>query len=225
MTATRLHRVLLVTALGALPAGAATIAGFEFGDETNGATLSPTTTAAGVTVSAVAISPGLIDGSSFTEAQSTGGNPDGRLTVLDAGFGNMTDAIANDEYVQVTINPNGNEMTLDGISLDARGGGSTGTRIFGVFVSTDGFASDPAPGDALYTSSDLGTSYTNTGTIAPGITDTTDTVTLRLYFHTGSNSRDIRIDNIVITGSVVPEPSSLGFGLLGCAALLRRRRS
>jgi hypothetical protein len=189
-------------------AAADTVALYTFGDETNGATLDPESTLAGVTVSTISISPSLIDGTSFTEAQPTNGNPDGRLTIRDAGLENMQAAIDGDEYVEFTIDSAGTEMTLDGLSFDASGGGSTGTRILGVFVSTDGFASDPVPADAIITTSDLGTSY-QPFSGDPGISGTTSVVTVRIYAHTGSNSRDMRIDNLAVSGFLGAAPTEL----------------
>ncbi len=41
---------------------------------------------------------------------------------------------------------------------------------------------------------------------------------------TGTANNDMRIDNFLVTGTAVPEPSSALLGLLGLTALLRRRR-
>lgn len=70
-------------------------------------------------------------------------------------------------------------------------------------------------------------SFTRVTLDLSGITALNNSAVVALRFDDWSNgtgNNDMRIDNFLVTGTAVPEPSSALLGLLGLTALLRRRR-
>lgn len=152
-------------------------------------------------------------------------------------------AIANPDYIQFTITPaTGQIVNLDSIVFDHEASNDQSTAFtsnLSLFASVDGFATTPAAGDALGTSTaDIGASiggnpqvqindvtYSLAAPQFQGLTDA-DTVTFRVYgFDDGTLSGQInRIDDIRINGSEVPEPASAALLLIGAIGLAARRR-
>ncbi len=72
---------------------------------------------------------------------------------------------------------------------------------------------------------DLTSANANAGNSFTGLVND-DVVEFRFYFsdNVNDNARVLRTDNIVLSGDVIPEPSSALLGGLGALVLLRRRR-
>jgi exo-beta-1,3-glucanase (GH17 family) len=134
-------------------------------------------------------------------------------------------------------------VSFETIVFDHAGSNALATSFsssFSVFASLNGFSSNPAAGDAFGTST-VTITPTPSGssqTFATGVTfsfgsafqnlTSASTVTFRIYGFDNSDSNDQipRVDNIQVTGSAVPEPSTyvlLGVAMLGLVAFRRRR--
>jgi hypothetical protein len=160
----------------------------------------------------------------------------------------LANAIMTPDYLQFTLTPAaGQVMSLTSFIFDHLASNDTTTAFtsnLSIFASLNGFATTPAAGDALGTSTvtvnaSIGAGNTLLGNdvafslSAPAFQNLTSssTVTFRIYgFDNATGSEQInRIDDIRIDGQLtaVPEPSSMllalsGFGLVAWRQLRRR---
>ncbi len=132
------------------------------------------------------------------------------------------------DFASFTITPSaGFKLNIDSFSFDGRKGGSS-SRIIGIASSATNTFSTPANFNYLY-AADPGTSIVNLisnndpGAAFQGL----DTLT---FVFTLSGNNTLRLDNLVVGGSVVavPAPASaaaLLIGSLGVLVAIRRRRA
>jgi|GEM_PF-1855056 len=198
--------LVTISALCASSSQAATLASFSFpaGVTTNGAT--PT---AGITVTSVTTDSSF---NSFTS--STGFDSAAQISGASSFFAATSQAAAGDALVfTITADP-GYSFSLDGFSFIAR-------------------STAQAPSDIGFkvglTAYDFSLSYSNDSTIttisnqALGLTGLTSAViSIQGWNSTGTSS--LQLDNLVATGTIVPEPSTTLLGAVGVLVLLRRRQ-
>ncbi|HLL89055.1 MAG TPA: PEP-CTERM sorting domain-containing protein [Tepidisphaeraceae bacterium] len=128
-------------------------------------------------------------------------------------------------YLQFTLDPVASGVDLETFVFDAARGGTTGTRTFNVLYSFDNFAT--AGTSASGGNVTLSSNGYNYNRYTYDLSDeagqaTTSNITFRIAGQS-SGGTPVAFDNIMVTGSAVPEPASLG--LLGVAGLgLSRRR-
>jgi hypothetical protein len=183
---------------------------------------SPTLVGADVTASNVAPRPADttngLGGNLSTESDGVGF----RLDFSPAGNTSVSEAVAEEAYFSFTLTAAaGKTLDLDGFSFRARGGGSTNTtRSVFVRTSADDFTANVFSTPTLPSSLSPLAAYSHTFTSIPELS----AVTFRFYAINsgGTFSRSVEVDDIVVGGTVVPEPVSLG--LLGIAGLLSMRR-
>lgn len=138
-------------------------------------------------------------------------------------------AVAANDYYTFTATPSaGFSLNLTSLNFDlARSGGSFTGNLF-IRSSLDGFTSNLFSDTAASGSTGL----TTTGlTLDSSFQNLTTPVEFRFYFAdngttTTDNSVVFRLDNVVLSGDVIPEPGSaalLAFGALGLAFRRRAR--
>ena len=210
---TNLTSLLALSAFAvAIPvAHGATVVFYDFATDLN-----PTTEAANTSSTAVA-------------GEGFGGT--GRSSFENNAFGRGISMDVGESYLGFTINADSG-FTLDLTDLSflyriSQIEGASTEFTFEVRSSVDGFAAE-VPG--TYSTNPTGVSGSNrtasfdlTGGDFAGL----ETVTFRLGVtgNGASNFNDIaRWDDILVEGSVIPEPSAALLGSLGLLALLRRRR-
>lgn len=154
------------------------------------------------------------------------------------GGSTVQDALTAAQYMHLTVTPlAGQSFTLSSLSFDifAATGTTTSFRQIYVFSDKTGFAD----GDELLTGS-TNPSYTTPFSLIPfntvtvgqnfsidlsGFAAVNDSVTFRIYFQTPNAAQGIALDNLTVSGAVVPEPSALAVLGLGVIALLTTKRS
>ncbi len=185
---------------------AATLATFAF---TGGSLANSATPIAGLTVSNVSTASSFnsfLTGSGFDSAAQISGASNFFAPTTQATAGNALS-------FTLTAGP-GVTFSLDGFSFIAR-------------------STLAAPGDIGFrvgaTAYDFSSTYSNNSVIttisnsALGVTGATArTITIQGWNSTGASA--LQLDNLSLTGTVVPESSSALLGALGALALLRRRR-
>ena len=190
-----------------------TSTGFSFG---SGASTSSTNSAA--PASTTDFSTILLIGGSTTTSQAT--------------------ARANNAYGQFTLDANPTyslNLRNQALTFELAKGGASGTRQIFVEMSLDGFATlTPdsvntftvgGPTTATDNTAFQSVSYTMPDVVA--LESLAGAVTFRFYsFHNGTNL-SVRLDDVIVNGSVIPEPSAplMLISSLGTCALLRRRRA
>lgn len=218
---------LALVGIAAVAAQGATLLGWEVtGGTESDASLAAVTVAPGI--SSTSPSGTLSRGAGAALPGSPAGNTFGA-----SGFNavDLAGALSADDYFTFSITPNGgNQMTLQSINykLFATTSGATGGALFS---SVGGFAST---GAAISTFPISGNAN-NDNTIALGVPfqNLSSAVEFRLYFFGGGNNttdkvrfRSLAGDDLIIDGSVIPEPGtllSLAFGA-GMLTFVRRRR-
>ena len=199
--------IMAFSAIATVSSQGATLATFDFTGESLSSSAAPIT---GITVSTVS------SGSTFNAFTSaTGFNSAAQISGASAFFsGPTTQAVAGNALVfTITATP-GYEFTLDGFSFIARSTAQAPADI-GFEIGSNSY--------------DFSSSYSNNSTITTisnqslGLTGLTSaTISIQAWNATGSSA--LQLDNLVATGTVIPEPSSALLGGLGMLALLRRRR-
>jgi hypothetical protein len=138
------------------------------------------------------------------------------------------DALANDWYFQVVLNPN-STLDLGSIEVDWSRGGTSGVRGWFVRSSVDNYASDLFANETPdQTAKGLQHQTINLGGSFTGLNTAT---TFRFYVYTPSQGRFMDFQNLQFntpSASGVPESSTSTLMLVGLAcggcALWRRRR-
>ncbi len=207
MITSPLRRVGLVSALLCLVSHASTIALFDFVGESLGNSATPIP---GLTVSAVQT------GSKFNAfSSSSGWDSAAQISGADAFFSISTDhsTAGNAIYFMVTASE-GYSFSLESFGFQAR-------------------STDQAPADIGFKIGsnfyDFSDSYSNNSVITQinagslGFSQLSS-VLISIQAWNASGSSALQIDNIQLTGAVVPEPSVLWLVVLGGCFLLRRRR-
>ncbi|NJK90956.1 MAG: PEP-CTERM sorting domain-containing protein [Blastochloris sp.] len=220
--------ILWVACLGSVQA--AVLITYDFTGGINGtlgpiSALAPSTTPpANITATSISVASG-IPGTTF---QDNGGNIELNLLPGASSAGTAAAAVSGNQYIEFTLNtPSASfALDLDNLQLDLRRGGATGNRHLFLRTSLDAFANDIGPGVVLAPASTTLTTFTFND--IPLFNNVTDAVTFRLYtYNDGATNRSVRVDNIVVNGAVIPEPSTvlLLLGGLGALVLLRARKA
>lgn len=185
------------------------------------------------TVGAFGFSGGTLGGS---QGRSSAGNAYFRGDDLTT---TTTSAIANGDYFTFTITPgSGTQYQLESLVFTLGTQNDSGEAFTGsvaVFSSSGGFVAGSqigstasrtsAPNTALGWNSPVTIDLSGFSPLAPGVP-----VEFRLYASIsnvgGSNvgNRIVRLDDIQLNGTSVPEPSAAILGAFGMLALVRRKR-
>jgi len=199
--------IMAFSAIAAVSSQGATLATFDFTGASLSSSAAPIT---GITVTDVST------GSTFNSfAASSGFDEHANISGASSFFsGASSQAAAGNTLVFSITAASGYKFSLTGFSFKAR---STST----------------APSDIGFTiglnSYDFSSSFSNDSNITTisnlslGLTDLTS-ATISIQGWNASSSGALRLDDLVATGTVIPEPSSALLGGLGFLALLRRRR-
>lgn len=209
----KIQSILALLALGTSFSSAAVIADFSF-SEYSGAAPTPNATFTNLDAS----DPSLISASITTTGLATGGSGsyDNELNLADWGPGSMS----------LTLDFGSNTVDLTDIVLNiARNGAAAPTGLRISFAGTD---------------SDIGGIATRNGSLGPmpatGFEQTFDlsaaafqgltgSVTFAIDENPAGTGGNLRINDFVVNGTVVPEPgSAMLLGLGGLALVARRRR-
>jgi filamentous hemagglutinin family protein len=230
------------TLLITLPAHAAVLASYEFAGATPAARAAVTTSAANLTAGSFSFASAFSDDVTANRAGfSSASNIFARVTATTAS--NLTGAITANEYVTVTITPDsGYQLNLTSLTVDLGYSLAAASVPLGVgvnlgatvFSSVDGFTVPSALATQTFTAADtsLETGATlfqnvNIDLTGPAYQGLSGPLEFRIYLYDNENTQTQpihRIDNFILNGAVVPEPSAALLGGLGMLALLRRRR-
>ncbi|MGC4073795.1 MAG: hypothetical protein QM760_15045 [Nibricoccus sp.] len=174
---------------------------------------------------------------------STSGNPGGMASIaVDKTDGTSeTSAVAAGDYIAFTVTPNvGYALDLSDVQFDwvvqrdSAGTGDPSPLTATAFLksSVGGFgATDPTLGTVSRGSTTFGIGVTNPWANAQidlsSLANSSSAVTFRLYLYDNgsyANSR-VRLDNLAVHGTVVPEPAcGASIGIMGLLLQRRRRR-
>ena len=206
-------------------ASAATVAEFNF----NSSGLSSSDTEINTTTSDISSGAGITGGTDLSTDQGAGGTPGIRIKYSDLypqGSGNKTlaDAINDDLYYSFTITPlAGQAINFETFTayIDKNGGGA----FFGYYLmsSVDGFTTV----DTIDSFDGHGTNITNLNFDVSALSGITTATEFRLYIRTDNftnGNNDFDLDNVIMTATVIPEPSSALLAGFSALVLLRRRR-
>jgi len=155
---------------------------------------------------------GITAGNLTANVESPGSYPTAPvLRVFPNDNNDLSEAVANDGYVEFSLESVGNSLELTGITFDAaRGGGST-PRGFGLASSLDGFTSIIDTANIPTTRSDFTNFLVDLSGL--GFDAVTEEITFRMYLYSPSNGSTIEIDNLTMFGTVrdavIPEPAAL----------------
>lgn len=222
--------------LPAVSASAAVLANYTFG-AVGSATLAATATGTNATATNLAF------GSQTTAVSQNGNNYSAPVwyAVAQSTTGAPTDE--SNYYAQITVTANaGYVLNLSSFSFDgSQGGGTAGTRFYAIHDSVDGLALSNVADINSGTSLNNGSfSTVRGGSTAAAVMPTysadlsaakfqgISSITMRVYFATGTNSQNIDVDNFVLNGAAVqatPEPASLGMLAVAGGLMARRRRA
>lgn len=132
-------------------------------------------------------------------------------------------------YFEFTLTPQaGLKFDLENIQFDFGAGGTSTPRSVRVRYSFDDGATFTTAGDAT---APTVTSQYQRFTFAlsdqnVALNETTSPVRFRFLVAVPTTGNDIRMDNLTINGSAIPEPATAGICVLaGATTLLRRRRA
>lgn len=207
MNTPSLGRLSLAVIISLSSAHAATLANFNF---TDGSLSSSATPIAGLTISPIGSESNFL---SFTS--STGWNSAAQISGASGFFSSPTthQAADNAVYFNITAAP-GYSFSLESFSFLARSTGDAPADIgFKIGTTLHDFSSSFSNNSTI-------TSISNTSLALTGLTS----ATISIQGWNASGSTALQLDNIVLTGSVIPEPSTFILVIFGSVALLRRRR-
>ena len=144
----------------------------------------------------------------------------------------LDDAIANNQYFSFTVSADaGNILDLDNLTFDTLDGGVAAAQDFAVRSSLDGFAAnlDLLDGMGGIIAGGIGDISTAADVDLSGSQfDSVTTVEFRIYLDNreqdGNAGSGTGIDNLILNGEVVPEPSTALLSAFAGLGLLARRR-
>lgn len=126
-----------------------------------------------------------------------------------------------DNWLQFSLTADpGQTIELTGISMSAWRNGTGAPEFYRWYYSTDSGSNWTAFG-SLYTEDTAGTGSPFETSNYSGFVSATS---LLVRFAPTGGSGNVHINDIVLSGNVVPEPSTALLGVLGLLGLLRRRR-
>jgi hypothetical protein len=235
-----LRNLLAAMALAACTsANASVIAEYTF-PLVSGAVSSPTTqTATTVALNVTASTFGGV-GVSYS-AGLAGGADTGSTSDLGNAFlnrANTSTVKSESHYFSFTVTPDAdnklNLTTLNFFYGDAQTEASPTVLNLGLYTSVDSYAaqvgstlswSPSATIAPTYFTTASGAQYATLDLSGPAFQNLTTATTFRIYGWDNSTvGGQLRIDDVQLNGTVVPEPSAALLGGLGLLALLRRRR-
>ncbi len=224
---------LLSTLLfAAASVSAATLASYDMQNAPNRAL--PSLLAGGVTATSLtgnSLNP-------FGAVQKPTGNFYTTWVTTVGGGATVQDALTASQYMYLTVSPvAGNTITLSSISFDifAATAGPSARQMY-LFSDKTGFtdgsqllAASTVAGAPLipYNTVVAGQNFSIDLTGIGAMANISDSVTFRFYFQTPTSFQGIALDNLTVSGTVVPEPSTfalLGLGLISLVAKGRSRR-
>lgn len=158
-------------------------------------------------------------------------NGEARVITDTTSWTNLAGAISNDSYFSFTLDPGGNSTTLTNLTFSHifRLTNPTISGSVALLTSLTGFTSS----DALATynigqQTEGGTQTESRNVILddPAFTNFTVPVEFRFYLWDTSTSgtRSQNLDNIVLNGTVIPEPNAGALAVLGLAGMAACRR-
>ena len=220
----RLTAFAMASIFCAVSATAATLAEYNF----NGNNLTSSDTELNTTAGNISSGSGITGGTDLSTNQGEGGTRGIQIRYDDiytenTGDRTLADAITDQVYYSFTITPlAGQVINFDTFTAytDKNGGGAT--FEYHIMSSIGGFTDSSTIDSSSHTSGVANLSYD-----ISSLTNVSTATEFRLYIRTdnytnGSNLLDI--DNIILTGTVIPEPSTALLGVFGGLLLLRRRR-
>jgi hypothetical protein len=244
----------IVMGLGlACVANADIIAGYDFGDgtATTAVTTEATgVTATDVTASGADWETLTVIGDNTGEAASGttfGSTAGGALSTLSTGLRTTSwdAAMTASDYASFSVNTDSTDdrLNLSGLSVDTSIAGVNAAESFQIWYLADATGSEDADywiANATALTLDDDSTYVSTGTQSLGEWDSlfvdlsgitalqdVDSAEFRIVYRGGSSqsaSSRTNIDNLVLEGTVIPEPATIGLLGLGTAALLVFRR-
>lgn len=202
-----LKRLCLACMLGFTSAHATTLANFDF---TLGSLSSSASPIPGITVSS------LSSGSAFNSfTSSSGWDNAAQISGASGFFSTPTTHSAAQNAVYFTISAaSGYSFSLDSFSFLTR---STATAPADIGFKIDSTLYDFS---ASYSNDSTITSISNSSLGFSGLSFTT----ISIQGWNASSTGALQLDHIVLTGSVIPEPSTALLAAASALALLRRRR-
>jgi hypothetical protein len=197
----------LALASSCLSTHAATLAQFNF---TSGSLASTADPIPGITISAIASDSTFL---SFTS--STGWDSAAQISGASLFFSNPTShsAAANAVYFTVTA-ADGYSFSLDGFGFLAR---STATAPSDIGFRINSYSYDYSE---AYSNNSTITSISNPSLGLTGL----KSATVSIQGWNSGNSGALQLDNVVLLGTVIPEPPSILLLMFGTLVLLRRQR-
>lgn len=167
--------------------------------------------------------------SGVTMVASGTGNPAPSGAMQGANTVSAANAITNNDYWEFTLSPDsGYKASLTSLTLQfQRSDGNSPTSLF-IRSNIDSYASNLFSDSSLPASPTAFESGTLTLSSLPAFQDLTAPVTFRIYaFGSNNTTSSLRIDNVVLNGSViaVPEASSSLLLLAGVGLVLGYGRS
>ena len=219
---------LMVVALGLVQEVAAeVIASYGFNDSAISSDAQPNTSA-GIFSNGSGVNPFTYSGL---------GIPAKSADLNNSGFyqTSRTGAIAQDDYLSFSVGVDSSYAvgfgSLSFYTLRDATGGAGAPDSYSVFTSQDGFATSVGTdiGGIVATTDTTFTQHTLDLSGFANLQSVTDSTEFRVYMWTttgiaGSSQRQFRLDEVVLDGTVIPEPAAMGLLGIAAAGLLFSRR-